>query len=100
MVTIKHLQVLDNYCLLVGFNDGCQKTIDFRQFIKDVAFTRPLLDPAYFKQVRIYENGRGIYWPNGYDACPDNLRYYLPAIETEQARVTVAEENESLMQTV
>ncbi len=85
MVKITQLTVFDNYCIHLIFNDGCQKTIDFRKFLKqEEALTRPLLDPKYFRQVQNCDHGRGIYWPNGYDVCPDNLRYYLVAVETKR----------------
>jgi Protein of unknown function (DUF2442) len=93
MVKITHLTVFDNYCIRLVFNDGCQKTVNFRKFLKEDVLTGPLLDPQYFRQVRIDYHGRGIYWPNGYDVCPDNLRYYLAAVETQ----SVAEREESLV---
>ena len=34
----------------------------------------------YFKKVRVYPDGRGLYWPNGYDMCPDHLRYHVPGV--------------------
>lgn len=82
MVKITHLEVLESFQLHLVFDDGVEKIIDGTQFIGEDSFTKPLADPLYFKQVQIYENGRGIYWPNNYDICPDNLRYYIHAIET------------------
>ncbi len=82
MVKIIQLHILDNYGLHLVFDDGVEKIIDGTQFIGEDPFTKPLSDPDYFRQVKICENGRGIYWPNDYDVCPDNLRYYIQAIET------------------
>ncbi|MBU0701996.1 DUF2442 domain-containing protein [bacterium] len=82
MVKITQLQVLENYCLDLVFDDGVEKIIDGTQFFGDNLLTKPLSDPEYFQQVKIYENGRGIYWPNEYDICPDNLRYHIKALET------------------
>ena len=82
MVKIIQLQVLEPYRLRLVFDDGIEKIIDGMQFIGDDPFTKPLSDPEYFRQVKIYDNGRGIYWPNEYDICPDNLRYHIQAIET------------------
>jgi len=93
MVKITQLTVLDNYCIHLVFNDGCQKTVNFRKFLKEDALTKPLLDPTYFRQVQISDHGRGICWPNGYDVCPDNLRYYLAAVETPK----VEQREESLV---
>jgi len=79
MVKIIGLTVLDHYRIHFVFNDGCQKTVGFRKFLQANTLTKPLLDPEYFKQVQMEARGRGISWPNGYDVCPDNLRYYLEA---------------------
>ncbi len=88
MVKIIQLQVFEPYRLHLVFDDGVEKVIDGTQFIGDDAFTQPLADPEYFRQVKIYDNGRGIYWPNEYDICPDNLRYHIQAIETRYRQVS------------
>jgi len=80
MVKINSIQILDNYNIHFVFDDGCEKTIDFKPFIKDDPLTSKLAEMGFFKQVKLYENGRGIYWPNEYDFCPDNLRYYIEPI--------------------
>jgi hypothetical protein len=82
MVKITHIEVRESFHLHLVFDDGVEKTIDGTQFIGDDPFTKALADPAYFRQVQVYENGRGIYWPNTYDICPDNLRYHIHAIES------------------
>ena len=65
------------------FDDGIEKIIDFTPFIGEDPLTKPLADAKFFKQVKIYDNGRGLYWPNGYDVCPDNLRYHIKSVETD-----------------
>ncbi len=82
MVKIIKLNIIDKYQLHIVFDDGVEKIIDGSQFIGEDPFTQSLSDPEYFRQVKIYENGRGLYWPNGYDICPDNLRFYMEAMET------------------
>jgi len=82
MVKITQLHVLKKYRIHLVFDDGIEKIIDFTPFIGEGALTKPLSDPIFFRQVKIYDNGRGIYWPNGYDVCPDNLRYHLNSVET------------------
>ena len=82
MVKIIQVQVIEPFRLRLVFDDGVEKVIDGTQFIGNDAFTHPLSDPDYFHQVKIYANGRGIYWPNEYDICPDHLRYHIQAIET------------------
>lgn len=78
MINITKLKVLDNTKIHFNFNDGTTKTIDFKPFIGEDKLSKPLLDPSYFQKVELYENGRGIYWPNDYDFCPDFLRQYQP----------------------
>ncbi len=77
MVKITDIQPNTDFSILIEFDDGKKKIIDFKPFIKDDPLTNQLSDPEYFRQVRIYENGRGIFWPNSYDFCPDYLRYFL-----------------------
>ena len=76
MISITNLKVHDNKKIHFEFSDGTEKIIDFTPFIGKDDLSKPLLVPAYFKRVKLYENGRGIYWPNGYDFCPDFLRQY------------------------
>jgi hypothetical protein len=58
------------------FSDGTEKTIDFNPFIGEDSLSKPLSDPTFFKKVELIENGRGIFWPNEFDFCPDFLHKY------------------------
>ncbi|MCG2590710.1 DUF2442 domain-containing protein [Rhodohalobacter sulfatireducens] len=60
----------------LSFSNETEKTIDLSPFIKDDKLSSPLSDLAYFKQAKLYENGREIYWPKGYDFFSDFLRNY------------------------
>ena len=82
MVKIIKINTLKKHRLHVVFDDGVEKIIDFKPFIGEYPLTKPLSDPNFFRLVKIYDNGRGIYWQNGYDACPDNLRYHIKSVET------------------
>ncbi|HAR19313.1 MAG TPA: hypothetical protein DCR46_01525 [Cytophagales bacterium] len=53
------------------FSDQAIKTIDFSKYVGKDKQTRALADKNFFNQVKLYENGRGINWPIGYDFCPD-----------------------------
>ena len=88
MVSITRLEVLDNRRIHFNFSDDTEKMIDFAPFIGEDKLSSPLSDPAYFQRVDLYENGRGIYWPNDYDFCPDFLHQYQPS---EQEAVTVTD---------
>jgi len=76
LIQIKDLKILEDMKILFSFCDGTEKIIDFSPFIKDDRLSNPLSDPTYFRKVELYENGRGIYWPNGFDFCPDFLFQY------------------------
>lgn len=76
MIRITKLKVLNNKKIHFNFSDNTEKTIDFTPFIGEDKLSKPLSDPAYFKKVELYENGRGVYWPNDYDFCPDFLHQY------------------------
>jgi|AntRauTorckE6833_2_1112554.scaffolds.fasta_scaffold59603_2 hypothetical protein len=78
MISITKLNVLDNKEIHFKFSDNTEKTIDFAPFIGEDKLTKPLSDAAYFQKVELYENGRGIYWPNDYDFCADFMRKYQP----------------------
>lgn len=78
MIHITKFQVLEDKKIHFNFSDNTKKTIDFNPFIGEDNLSKPLADPAYFQKVELYEYGRGIYWPNGFDFCPDLLRKYQP----------------------
>lgn len=75
---ISNIEVLNNYRIKLEFNDGITKIVDFQPYIGNDPLTRSLADKEYFKKVKVYDRGRGIYWENGYDFCPD----YLYGLET------------------
>lgn len=62
------------YRVRVRFEDGLEAEIDFSDMVARSGFyAGPLKDPAYFRKVNIYPGGRGIFWPNECDVCPDRL---------------------------
>lgn len=65
-------KVLENYNIWLKFNDGEEKTINFRPFIGK-GITSELLDYDNFKKVYIDSAG-GLAWENGYDFCPNYLK--------------------------
>jgi len=77
MYEVIEVTPLENYNLFLRFNDGTTKEINFFPFLGE-GITKQLLDKQFFAQVHIDEGG-GIYWPNGYDACPNFLKEYEAA---------------------
>jgi AraC family transcriptional regulator of adaptative response/methylated-DNA-[protein]-cysteine methyltransferase len=76
MIRILKIKILNNRKIHFLFSDHSEKTIDFNSFIKDGDLSSALTDASFFAKVQLYENGRGIFWPNDYDFCPDFLRQY------------------------
>ncbi|MFP4091865.1 MAG: DUF2442 domain-containing protein [Cyclobacteriaceae bacterium] len=76
MIKITNIRILDNTRIHFTFNDNKKKTVDFAPFIKEDKLSSALKDTDFFAQVKVYENGRGIYWPNDFDFCPDFLYQY------------------------
>lgn len=72
MNEVVSIKVLEDFQIWMLFNDGVEKTIDFRKFLGK-GITRDLLEYDNFKKVTI-EPGGGIAWYNGYDFCPNYLK--------------------------
>lgn len=76
MLRISNIEIQRDSVIKFYFSDGSEKIIDFKEFIGDDSLSSPLKDPDYFRKVELYEGGRGIYWPNEFDFCPDFLKSY------------------------
>lgn len=61
---------LENYLLLISFDNGEQKVFDVKPYLSHKAF-EPLKDKKIFDTVKI--GGLSIEWCNGADICPDEL---------------------------
>ncbi|MFZ5877559.1 MAG: DUF2442 domain-containing protein [Nitrospirota bacterium] len=66
-------QYKGDYRIHVTFDDGSEKTIDFRRWLKGPIF-EPLKDVKYFQ--RFFLDGWTIAWPNGADIAPETLYAY------------------------
>ncbi len=78
---IVKVEYLRDYILRLTYRDGTVDDYDFEPLLNG-RMSSALLDLAFFQQVKI-ESGGGLEWPNGYDVCPDLLRYHLePASAT------------------
>ncbi len=52
------------------FNDGLERTIDFKQWLDDPVF-EPLQDVDYFQG--LFVDSGTVAWPNGADIAPETL---------------------------
>ena len=76
MNNVISVKPLPDFMLHLHFDDGTEKTIDVKPFIgKGISVA--LQDETFFKKVAI-ESGGGIFWPNGYDFCPNFLHDEVP----------------------
>lgn len=66
-ITVKPLE---NYLLLIKFDNGEEKVFDVKPYFKFKAFKK-VKDTEEFKTVRIA--GLSIEWASGADICPDEL---------------------------
>ena len=79
MLRVIAVTPLDGYRLRVEFNDGVVRDVDC-SFLLHGTLGEPLIDPDYFRQVRVDEESRTIVWPNGLDPAPELLHGdYEPA---------------------
>ncbi len=60
------------YHLIVAFEDGEQRRIDFRPVLRGEMYG-PLADPAFFSQVSLDPVAHTLVWPNGADFDPETL---------------------------
>lgn len=77
MTSIIEVNPMPGQKLELTFDDGSTAEVDLAQILPDAPLTRPLRDWAFFKTVRIYEGGDGIYWPNEFDLGADMLHDYV-----------------------
>ena len=74
MIHITDIKYLDEYKIMVFFDDGESKVLDFEKLIEFKGVAEPLKDINYFKSFKIIRNGRSFAWDNEYDCCADWAR--------------------------
>lgn len=70
---VKSVSSLKNFHLLLEFEDGNYRVVDFRPFLKNEGLMADLIKPEFFTQVSVDRDIKTIVWPNGIDVCPDVL---------------------------
>jgi hypothetical protein len=90
MQTVVKVKAMPRYRLRVAFADGFTGDVDLKDHINQSAWpiVQPLKEPGFFRRVRV-KNG-SVVWPNGYDVCPDVLRFWC-----EKGRATSQAETEA-----
>jgi hypothetical protein len=71
--------------LLVKFDDGCEREIDFRPVLAGEIYGA-LLDEKLFNQVEIDPESHTLVWPNGADFDPETLHEW-PVYDEEMKRM-------------
>ena len=74
MIDVVAVEVATGHELQLTFADGLTARVDLDRIVG--AFEgvfAPLLDPAFFRQVKVDPELGTIVWPNGADICPDVL---------------------------
>ena len=72
------VQPLENYCLLITFDNKEQRIFDVTPYLKD-SFFAPLRNPLIFQTVKI--NPLTVEWAGEIDICPDELYYNSKPLE-------------------
>lgn len=70
LVDIVRVRVMDNYQLLLQFEDGATGVFDVAPYLDKGVFSK-LRDPDVFRAVRIV--GGTVAWPGGIDIAPERL---------------------------
>ena len=87
MHLIKRIVEVKPYKLVLEFDRGEIKIIDLEEKLRarsksPNSLYKQLLDPDYFKSVKLEPDWETIYWDNGLDFCPDVLYSLGKTLET------------------
>lgn len=63
----------EDYIVHLRFEDGTEADVDLGYLAYLGGVFVPLRDPEYFRQLRIFEEGETISWPNEADIAPETL---------------------------
>jgi len=84
---LKSLRYNGDFRIVLFYDDGLVAELEFKQYVERVRgpMAEPLQEEQFFAQA--YIDHGALTWPNGYDVCPDVLRFW-----SEQGRVRSREE--------
>lgn len=69
---IKNVEYIENYILLLKFENDEYKEVDLLPFLNGKIF-EPLKDISFFKQAKLNADIDTVVWPNNADFSPDFL---------------------------
>jgi hypothetical protein len=69
---VESFSVVSDYVLLIRFDDGMERAIDFRPILAGELYG-PLRDITLFNRVQIDPEVKTLVWPNGADFDPATL---------------------------
>jgi hypothetical protein len=84
-VRVTCVEPLEDFKVLVGFENGVQREIDLAPYLDGRIFESIRTDPAAFRMMKIA--GGTIAWDNGADIDPDVLYYGLRPAWMEQPQM-------------
>ena len=73
LIRIKSVEVLNDYCVRLGFTDGTRGEVDLAPYLRGPVFQPLLRDRSLFESVSVDPELKTIVWPNGADMDPDVL---------------------------
>ncbi len=77
LIDVTDVHALPNRQLELTFEDGVHGKVEMDQILRNYSGVfEPLLEAAYFQQVKVDQELGTIVWPNGADICPDVLYAY------------------------
>lgn len=73
LVDVTAVEVIGDHRLRLSFMDGVVGDVSFEDCADWRGMLAPLIDPAFFAQVRVDPESGTIAWPNGVDFAPEPL---------------------------
>ena len=73
LVRVRAVEPLDNYKVRVEFEDGTQKELDLKPYLRGPIFESMRDDHSVFRSMKVQDGT--IIWENGADIDPDVLYY-------------------------
>ncbi len=77
LVDVVKVTVINDYKLLLQFDDGAKGEVDIAKLIRFEGIFAPLMDHEYFSSVTVNHDIGTICWENGADISPSYLRQQI-----------------------